>query len=41
MFKPNVPYGYPVDNGYMGYVPLYGKMILFATEGEYLDFISE
>lgn len=33
--------GYLVDTGYMGWVDLYSRYILFATEGEYLDYILE
>lgn len=33
--------GYLVDTGYMGWVDLYNRYILFATEGEYLDYILE
>lgn len=31
--------GYYVDCGYMGYVN--GKYILFATENEYVEYISD
>lgn len=34
-------YGYPVAYGYMGYVEVYSKWMLFATEEEYLEYISE
>lgn len=34
------PYGYPVDSGYIGYVERYHRMMKFATEGEYLEYIS-
>ena len=30
--------GYPVAYGYMGYVD--GRYILFATEAEYVDYIT-
>lgn len=35
------PYGYLVSNGYKGYVPWLNRMVLFATEDEYLDYIKE
>ena len=38
--KHKEPYGYPVDDGYMGYVAVYNKMMKFATEGEYREYIS-
>ena len=42
MSKPKkVPYGYYVDEGYVGYVPDLARYILFATENEYLDYIKE
>lgn len=35
------PYGYIVGSGYMGYVPSDEKWMLFASEEEYLEYISE
>ena len=35
-----VPYGYLIDSGYVGYVPDMAQFILFATEGDYLDYIQ-
>lgn len=34
-------YGYPVAYGYMGYVALYNEWMVFATESEYLEYVSE
>lgn len=31
--------GYNIDSGYMGYVD--GRYILFCSEGDFLDYISE
>ena len=31
--------GYSVESGYMGYVD--GRYMLFASEADYLDYISE
>lgn len=31
--------GYPVPNGYMGYIN--GKYLLFATETEYIEYYRE
>lgn len=33
--------GYYVACGYMGYVAVYNKYMLFASEADYLEFISE
>lgn len=33
------PYGYLVPGGYIGYID--GKKMLYPTEGEYLEVISE
>lgn len=33
--------GYPVSSGYMGYDPESDKYILFATEGEYREYMEE
>jgi len=33
--------GYYTACGYMGYVPELGKYILFPTESEYIDYITE
>lgn len=33
------PYGYPVYAGYIGYID--GKKMLYSTEEEYLEVISE
>lgn len=35
-----MPYGYYTQSGYQGYVASIGKYILFATEDDYLDYIS-
>ena len=35
------PYGYIVGYGYRGWVERLGKWILFATESEYIDYISD
>jgi hypothetical protein len=34
-------YGYVIGTGYMGYVPYYDKMMLFATEKEYWDYVGD
>lgn len=34
-------YGYLVASGYKGYVPWLNRMVLFATEDEYLEYIKE
>jgi hypothetical protein len=33
--------GYPTQTGYMGYVPWKRRYILFSTETEYLEYITE
>jgi hypothetical protein len=33
--------GYPIDTGYMGYIPSQNRYILFATESEYIEYIME
>ncbi len=33
--------GYAVHDGYMGYVEVYHKYMLFASEGDYLDYIED
>lgn len=35
------PYGYLRYDGFYGYVEAYHKWMLFATEEEYLEYISE
>ena len=32
--------GYPVQAGYMGYVPFLDRWMLFATESDYYDYMS-
>lgn len=32
--------GYPIDKGYMGYIPNQGY-VLFCTESEYLEYYME
>ena len=34
-----MPYGYVVASGYVGRID--GRMMLFATEGEYLEILEE
>ena len=34
-----VPYGYPIDGGYLGRLKD-GTFMLFATEGDYLEYIG-
>lgn len=34
-------YGYNVAYGYIGYVAVYDKWMLFASESEYLDYVRE
>ena len=34
------PYGYLVGSGYKGYVPWLNRMILFATETEYIEYLE-
>lgn len=34
-------YGYPTSYGYYGYVESYHKWMMFASEGEYLEYISD
>lgn len=34
------PYGYPVSNGYLGWVERIGDFMLFSTETDYLDYIE-
>lgn len=34
------PYGYPVPDGYLGWVKRIGDFMLFSTEGDYLDYIE-
>lgn len=34
------PYGYPIDKGYLGRLHD-GTYMLFATEGDYLEYIGE
>ena len=33
--------GYPVADGYMGFLPDEGKYKLFETEGEYNEYFSD
>lgn len=33
--------GYYAPSGYMGYVPWLSRYILFATESEYIEYISD
>ena len=33
--------GYPIATGYMGYVPWYGRYMLFETEDAYYEYINE
>ena len=33
--------GYYTSYGYMGYVPALNKYILFATETEYIDYMTD
>lgn len=33
--------GYVVSTGYMGYLPISGKYLLFATEAEYAETYRE
>lgn len=33
--------GYPVVNGYMGYIPETGKYMLFCTEAEYIEYFND
>lgn len=35
-----MPYGYLTGSGYRGYVSWLNRMIMFATEGEYLEYIE-
>lgn len=39
--KTKKPYGYLTEAGYWGYVPQYQSYILFATEGEYLEYLDD
>lgn len=32
--------GYPVQAGYMGYVPFLDRWMLFATESDYQEYIA-
>lgn len=34
-------YGYTTYSGFWGWVPWLKKMILFATEGDYREYINE
>lgn len=34
-------YGYPIACGYYGYVEVYDTWMIFATESEYEEYISE
>ena len=34
------PYGYPVSSGYLGWVEDLGRWVLFSTEAEYVEYIS-
>lgn len=33
--------GYSVPAGYMGYVPKFGRHILFETDGAYIEYMKE
>ena len=33
-------YGYLVSDGYMGFVPWLNRMLKFATEGEYKEYLE-
>ena len=35
-----LPRGYPVSNGFFGFLPGGGKL-LFPTEGEYFDYLAD
>ena len=35
------PYGYPISEGYNGYVPSLIKYLLFDTEEEYIEYFNE
>lgn len=35
------PKGYPVNHGWMGWVAAQHRWMLFATESEYLEYISD
>jgi hypothetical protein len=37
----NAPYGYLTQGYYRGYVPWLNRMIQFATENEYLEYLKE
>lgn len=33
--------GYVIQSGYMGWVPSLGRYILFATEGDYVEYVEK
>lgn len=33
--------GYPVKNGYMGYIPEINSYMLFCTEDEYVEYYND
>ena len=33
--------GYPVNNGYMGFIPETGDYMLFCTEEEYVEYFKD
>ena len=35
------PYGYPISEGYKGFVPSLRKYLLFDTEEEYIEYFNE
>lgn len=37
----STPHGYYTAYGYMGYVPSEKRYVLFSTQREYLEYISE
>lgn len=36
-----MPKGYYIDCGYLGWVEVYHRYVLFASEADYLEYISE
>lgn len=36
-----MPKGYPTQDGYRGFVPLYHEWMLFSTEAEYLEYLRD